>query len=92
MKRINEEIKSLVLEIQGLVIETPKINMNYNAEIYSLSIYSFGENGKYQYHKRLYIDGAITNEKAVIAELKQIINDLKEIRKNGYSSKSKCAS
>lgn len=91
MKKINKEIKSLVLDIQGLVIETPNIIMNYTAEIYTLSIYSFGENGKYKYHKRVYIDCSITNEKAVIAELKQIINDLKEIKENEYSSKSKLA-
>ena len=89
MKKINEEIKSLVLHIQGLVIETPNIIMNYQAEIYSLSIYSFGENGKYQYHKRLYIDACLTNEKAVIKELKQIIKDLKEIKNYGYSSENK---
>jgi hypothetical protein len=92
MKKINEEIKSLVLHIQGLVIETPNIIMNYQAEIYSLSIYSFGENGKYQYHKRVYIDGLLSTEKAIIAELKQIINDLKEIRNYEYSSKNKLIS
>lgn len=91
MKNINEEIKSLVLDIQGLVIETPKITMMYSSEIYTLSIYSFDKNGKYQYNKRVYLDCIITNEKAVIAELKQIIDDLKEIKKYGYSSKSKCA-
>ena len=92
MKNINEEIKSLVLHIQGLVFEMPKITMMYTSEIYSLSIYSFAENGKYQYNKHLYIDACLTNEKAIIAELKQIIDDLKEIKKYGYSSESKCAS
>lgn len=92
MKNINEEIKSLVLHIQGLVFETPKITMMYSSQIYTLSIYSFDENGKYRYDKRVYLDCVITNEKAVIAELKQIIEDLKEIKENGYSSESKRAS
>lgn len=92
MKKINEEIKSLVLHIQGLVFETPKLTMMYTSEIYSLSIYSFAENGKYQYNKYLYIDACLTNEKAIIAELKQIIEDLKEIKKYEYSSENKCVS
>lgn len=92
MKKINEEIKSLVLHIQGLVIETPNMIINYQAEIYSLSIYSFDKKGKYQYHKRVYIDGLISTEKAIIAELKQIINDIKEIRNYGYSSENKLIS
>lgn len=92
MKMVNEKIKSLVLHIQGLVFETPQITMMYTSGIYLLSIYSFAENGKYQYNKRVYIDCVLTNEKAVIAELKQIIEDLKEIKKYGYSSKSELAS
>ena len=48
--------------------------------------------GKYQYHKRVYIDGLLSTEKAIIAELKQIINDLKEIRNYEYSSKNKLIS
>lgn len=92
MKMVNEEIKSLVLDIQGLVFETPQITMMYTSGIYLLSIYSFAENGKYQYNKRVYLDCIITNEKATIAELKQIIEDLKEIKKHGYSSKNQLAS
>ena len=92
MKNINEEIKSLVLHIQGLAIETPEIVMYYQSEIHLLSVYSFGENGKYKYHKEVYIDGFITTKAAVIADLKQIINDLKGIRENGYSSESKLIS
>ena len=92
MKMVNEEIKNLVLHIQGLVIETPQITMMYTSGIYLLSIYSFAENGKYQYNKRVYLDCIITNEKATIAELKQIIEDLKEIKKHGYSSKNQLAS
>lgn len=92
MKKINEEIKSLVLHIQGLVIETPNIVMYYQSEIYLLSIYSFGENSKYQYYKNLCLDCCLLDKKTTIRELKQIINDLKEIKKYGYSSENKLIS
>jgi hypothetical protein len=91
MKNISKEIKSLVLHIQGLVIEIPEMTVYYQSEIYLLSIYSFGKNHKYRYHKEVYIDGYLSNETAVIADLKQIINDLKEIKENGYKSQSKLA-
>lgn len=91
MKNISKEIKSLVLHIQGLVIEIPKMTVYYQSEIYLLSIYSFGENHKYKYHKEVYIDGFLSNKDNVLSELKQIIDDLKEIKEHGYSSESKLA-
>ena len=91
MKNISKEIKSLVLHIQGLVIEIPKMTVYYQSEIYLISVYSFGENRKYKYHKEVYIDGFNSNENKVILALKEIINDLEEIKEHGYSSENKLA-
>ena len=80
MKSINKEIKSLVLHIQGLVIEIPKMTVYYQSEIYLLSVYSFGENRKYKYHKEVYIDGFTSNDEKVISKLKEIIADLERMQ------------
>lgn len=90
MAKHNKEITSLVMRIQELVIQSDEITMYYQSKISFLSIYKFGDNGKYAYHRDLYLDGLILNESKLKKELKMIIKELEEMN-NGITSESKFA-
>ena len=87
--KLSKEVTSLVLRVQELVMQNENMTMYCQSNISLISIYSFGENRKYSYHRELYLDGLIFNEIKVIKELKSIIIELEMIN-NENNRKTLC--
>lgn len=80
MKVINKDVLDLLRQIQGLVLQTPNSQLYYQQNVNLFQVYIIKEK-EHIYNKSVYIDGSLSDEETVIKNLKQIIVDLEDFKR-----------